>query len=125
MFMKLLYYVILVFFIILVVSDASYSQNSRLKGVVFDAVKHKEIDSVFVSIISQDSVCKYNVYSANSGIYYFENIYDAKYNVSASKRGYEFSQIRGVLVKENNITFMDINLTPIKKSNKRKHFMKK
>ncbi|MEI7595253.1 MAG: hypothetical protein WCK02_05850 [Bacteroidota bacterium] len=93
-------FIFFIFSLILVVSEVCYSQNSRLKGVIYDAVSHEEIDSVCVTIISFDSIHKFIELSSRIGVYFFENIKDAKYVVTANKKGYVSTRITGVLVKK-------------------------
>ncbi len=96
--------------IILTASLAAFSQSGALQGKIYDKDTKEPIPFANVAILSGGQVLT-GATSDFDGKYVIKPLTPGTYNVRASFVGYQSKEIAGLIVKGDQITFQDFELT--------------
>jgi hypothetical protein len=91
-------------------SLASIGQTSKLKGNVTNCVSKSPISGVIVKVESENGKYSYETLTDSNGIFLIEGISESVYSVKYIKKGFDNSELSGVILQDNRIRFIDVPL---------------
>jgi outer membrane receptor protein involved in Fe transport len=97
-------------FLLLLISTTFFGQNGSISGSVVDEANGNAMPGANVLIRS----IKLSTTTDSDGKYVFRNIKGGSYEVEFSFFGYQSKQISEVIVKNNEITYLNTNLVEVK-----------
>jgi hypothetical protein len=97
-------------FLLMLLSTTFFCQNSSLSGSVVDEANGNAIPGVSVSI----RLLKSATTSDSDGKFVFRNLKSGTYEVEFSYFGYQSKQISEVVVKSNEITYLNVSLVEVR-----------